>query len=68
MSDEPVAVCPDVIILGVLGKHLHQKVLLSGRKSWEMSPRRHENLAVVPVEVRQTDGMQGVIEPNTYHI
>jgi hypothetical protein len=59
MSDEPVAVCPDVIILGVLGKHLHQKVLLSGRKSWEMSPRRHENLAVVPylivLEMLQSD-------------
>src|SRR5204863_3734255 len=32
VPDKPVAVCPNVIVLGVEGKHLHEKVWFSGRE------------------------------------
>lgn len=37
MADEPVAVGPDVVVFGILGEHVVQKVQLFGWEMWEVS-------------------------------
>ena len=46
VGDEPLAVGPDVVVLGVFGEHAAEEGELEGREGGEL---RHDGLAVVPV-------------------